>query len=357
MPSTLPIIVRHERERPRDWQRFVAALCFMEFYVTFVYAGTLLWSDGRRIIFYPWLSNAASWTCVAMMGGALLLFVAGRGLWRGRGREERWLWLGLVSVSVLLGLEVLSIGVWFSQAGTFAPTPTDAARYLASSAYIAPLGALIICTQLARSSSRLHGTGTATWVYCAAVFCLGSVPGWIFRGHATMTSVGEAGWRTTGNYAYVLVAHLANGALPLVTCVALLLRRRTARTAALIVATVVGVSQWYDWYPPPKYVNLAIGALRLGHGFPDIGSRVWTNHDFVCLFVEPVRVIGPWLLIAIYAWRVPMRQPPEDGSPFPRHFCGHCHYNLHGAVSTICPECGSEFSTCAKVGGCPVSRV
>ena len=341
MPSTVPIIVQHEHERPRDWQRFVAVLCFMEFYVTFVYAGTSLWSDDPKIFFYPWLSHAAPWACIAMMGGALLLFVAGRGLWCGRGPEERWLWLGLVSVCVLLALEVLSIGL--AQAG-FAPTPLHAAQQFASCAYVAPLGALILCIPLTHARSRLRETGTAAWVYCAAAFCLASVPGWIFRGHATMASVGYAGWRTTGNYAYVLVAHLANGALPLVTCVALLLRKRTARTAALIVATVVGVSQWYDWYPLSQLVRVATGALRLRHGFPDIGSRVWTNHDFVSLFVEPVRVIGPWLLIAIYAWRVPMRKPPEDGSPFPRHFCGKCHYNLHGAVSTICPECGSELA-------------
>lgn len=349
MPSTVPIIVQHEHERPRDWQRFVAVLCFMEFYVTFVYAGAYLWGNDFTIMDYPRLWQAASWTCVSMICGALLLFVAGRGLWRGECSAERWLWLGLVSVCGLLAMQAVAIAASLSGAGANAP-PTPVPIWpmcmgLVSSSYVAPLGALILCTQLARSSSRLHGTGTATWVYCAAVFCLGSVPGWIFRGHANLTSVGYAGWRTTGNYTYILVAHFANAALPLVTCVALLLRWRTARTAALIVATVVGVSQWYDWYLISEYVNLAIGASRLAHGFPDIGYRVWTNHDFVCLFVEPVRVIGPWLLIAIYAWRVPMRQPPEDGSPFPRHFCGNCHYNLHGTVSTICPECGSEFST------------
>lgn len=348
MPSTVPILVQHDQGLPRDWQRFVAVLCFMEFYVTFVYAGAFLWDDDCTIMDYSWLAHAPSWACIAMMCGALLLYVAGRGSWRGGSSAGRWVWLGLVSVCVLLALEAVLIWGWLSKPGFYAPpTPVAAGTMciqLASSAYVAPLGALILGICLTRSSSRLHGTSTAAWVYCAAAFCLAALPKWIFSGRANMTTVGYVGWHTTGNYSYMLLAHVANVVLPLATCVALLFHWRTARSAALIVVTVVAVDQWYACYPISELVRVSIGVLRLAHGFADIGNRVWTKHDFVSLFVEPVRIIGPWLLIAIYAWKVPMSKPPEDGSPFPRRFCGNCHYNLHGAASARCPECGSEIA-------------
>ncbi|MBI4582099.1 MAG: hypothetical protein HY718_20550 [Planctomycetes bacterium] len=49
------------------------------------------------------------------------------------------------------------------------------------------------------------------------------------------------------------------------------------------------------------------------------------------------------LLIAIYARRYPMRVPPEDGSPWPRRYCGQCGYNLHGIEAAECPECGRRL--------------
>ena len=46
-----------------------------------------------------------------------------------------------------------------------------------------------------------------------------------------------------------------------------------------------------------------------------------------------------------YAWKAPMRKPPDDGTPFPRRFCGKCYYNLHGIEANRCPECGTEFES------------
>ncbi len=61
------------------------------------------------------------------------------------------------------------------------------------------------------------------------------------------------------------------------------------------------------------------------------------------MFVYSVMMAGPWVLIAFYAWRVPMRKPADDGSPYPRRYCGNCYYNLYGVDSQRCPECGVEL--------------
>ena len=53
-----------------------------------------------------------------------------------------------------------------------------------------------------------------------------------------------------------------------------------------------------------------------------------------------------------------MRLPPEDGTPYPRRYCGNCYYNLHGLdTAERCPECGepvpSEKASGSVVGQSP----
>jgi hypothetical protein len=67
------------------------------------------------------------------------------------------------------------------------------------------------------------------------------------------------------------------------------------------------------------------------------------RYAFTKIFVDSVFTAGPWLLIAVFAWRVPMTRLPEDGSPFPRRYCGKCRYNLHGLDTNVCPECGAKL--------------
>jgi len=125
----------------------------------------------------------------------------------------------------------------------------------------------------------------------------------------------------------------------------LLYRSRLARTGALILAAVNVVGVWCIWYPISMLVRIAIHAMMMSLPLTaEIDEGIlWTQHDFLCLFVTPIRLVGPWLLIAIYAWKAPMRKPPDDGTPFPRRFCGKCYYNLHGIDANRCPECGTVF--------------
>jgi len=73
------------------------------------------------------------------------------------------------------------------------------------------------------------------------------------------------------------------------------------------------------------------------------GPVVFDRTLFECLFVVRVKWAGPWLLIAVFACRAWMHPFPDDGSPYPRRYCGRCRYNLLGVPQPRCPECGSEL--------------
>jgi len=70
---------------------------------------------------------------------------------------------------------------------------------------------------------------------------------------------------------------------------------------------------------------------------------------FELLCVYPAAEVGPWLLIAVWSWRAMVLSRLEDGSPYPRRYCGRCYYNLHGLESEVCPERGSRLKPPAEV--------
>jgi hypothetical protein len=101
-------------------------------------------------------------------------------------------------------------------------------------------------------------------------------------------------------------------------------------------------------YCYPYLVYCSVRTELIAHAVsPDISPWRWilgNDVSFQLLFVNLPANAGPWLLIALYAWRVPMRALPDDGSPYPRRYCARCHYNLHGLDADLCPECGNRLN-------------
>jgi hypothetical protein len=105
---------------------------------------------------------------------------------------------------------------------------------------------------------------------------------------------------------------------------------------AVVWAHLVGVAQ------KALYISV-LRARQIGfvpaHIFP-FDSSFFNRDLFTATFVETVMAAGPWILIARHIRRHPMRLPVDDGSPWPRRYCGRCMYNLHGIDAATCPECG-----------------
>ncbi len=348
-----PILVRNEHDRPQHWRRFVAALCFMEYYVTFVYAGLAMWDDDPGLFFDP-LAGALqiSWSRIPLLLGAAMLYLCGRGLWRGGRSEKTWLWLGIAVLFLMIVCEVVAATMWSSSRILIWPPRTPApignailAGFRSASVHFVLLAVLAVGVWLTRPNNRLLRTTTPSWVYCAVAYCLMSIPCGLLGQDNIAHTIGWALFQWTSNSSFFLMAGFSFALLLLATGAALLYRSRLARTGALILAAANIVGVWYMWYPISMLVRIAIHAMMMAAPLSagiDEGT-IWTKHDFVCLFVNPVRLVGPWLLIAIYAWKAPMRKPPDDGTPFPRRFCGNCYYNLRGIEANRCPECGTEF--------------
>ncbi|MCH8881777.1 MAG: hypothetical protein IID34_18065 [Planctomycetes bacterium] len=348
-----PILVRNEHDRPHHWRRFLAALCFMEFYVTFVYAGMAIWDDDPGLWFNPWtIVLEAPWVRIPLLVGAAMLYLCGRGLWRG-GRSTRfWLWFGVVSLFLMVACEVVAGATWRSPPSPFfaPPEAPTLGRAIMLGFYLACVHWLLLvvlafAVWLTRPNNRLLKKTTAPWVYCAAAYCLVSILAGYFGHDSTAFTLAGAMFQWTSNPGFFMLAGFISAALLIATATALLCRRRFARTGALIIAAINIVGVWHNWYPISMLVRIAIRAMWMSQplaGDIDEGM-IWLKRDFVLLFVDPVRLVGPWLLIAIYAWKAPMRKPPDDGTPFPRRFCGNCYYNLHGIEASRCPECGTGF--------------
>ena len=352
MPGEVPILVQHEHDRSHHWRRFVAILCFMEFYVTFVYAGTALWATHPSLYSSFSFAFHYTWSEVPLLVGAALLYLCGRSGWLGRSSSRAWLLVGVSVTSIMVLLELIATVRWLRDTNLailgpgFAPPfagDTLLNGLTAASAHIVLLVVMVTSLWANQPANKLLSAGHRPWTLSAAAFCFASIPFSFFGFDSTAPVIGQTFFRLTGDPRVIVIVYSGFVFLLATTGIALLRQWRLARTGALILAALNFVGIWYNWYPMSMLVHVAIRMLRISTPhFPmaEIDDRIWTQYDFGYLFVDSVRLIGPWLLIAIYAWRVPMRMPPDDGTPFPRRFCGNCYYNLHGNDSERCPECG-----------------
>jgi hypothetical protein len=357
--SESPILVVHEVDRGRSAKRFVAALCFMEFYAYFVGCGNSIWhSDGNYYGNLMWSAITTEWSQIPLFVGTAFLYLCGRGLWVGGRHEGRWLWLGILGLFAVMILDATaatidsanssSLTSLMGYASLFKSSTIDA--YLdglqAAFTHIPLWSSLVALWLVTRPKSRSQRSTKALWVYCAAAYCLAWIPAAMFR-LSLVRSVFDYGVNALTNVDNSEYAAIAIYTLLLSTTIILLLRgSRRARSLGLIIATVNTVAVWNSWFVISWLVSVSIKGLsyRIPFSTPTELPDMWTRHDFFWLFVLPAHYILPWLLIAYYAWRVPMRKPPEDDTPFPRRYCAKCLYRLYEKKSDRCPECGSVLT-------------
>lgn len=355
MPYAAPILVQARSDPGTDWRRFVAVLCFLRFYGQFVPAGQSLWHDWSS----QWQGSSVPLDLLSTLAAflmSLLFYLYGRSLWLG-GRRHKWfLALLIVGALVSLPLNIASgLETWKRVAGLF-PWAQSAWPWVGGAIIVYVPWLLLVLAIGSRVVLKLPAIAdTRTWAVLAAAWCFGEVL-------QSLLGIPYRGSWSPGIGAYIarLAMHWTFAPLPSATAyvvlivpalagVALLKGWAWARTLALVAASMAAIALALNAWMLSALVYAAITSLLMGcPHYTDpmpVWWSFWLGHEdgFTGLFVYLPAHVGPWLLIAYYAWRVPTRQLPDDGSPFPRRFCGRCLYNLHGLTSDRCPECGASL--------------
>ncbi len=355
MKSTSSIRIIHEHELDRSATRFVAALCFMEFYTSFVCYGVTIWNTNGNFYSGPLsLPLVDERILIPLLASTAFIYLCGRGLWRDGHDVSRWLCVGIFGLFSVMLLEatvaatdgmILDFNASSDRPGNVldAMTPQSLLAGTQAAFFHFPLFiTLIVLWLVTRLNSRWHKNDKALWTYCAAAYSLA----WVIAA-AIETSLARMTFdpampdftNVTGSQYAIGIVDVA---LLMSTAIFLLRGSRFARSTALMMATVNTVAVVTNWFILAWLVNISIDALmyRIPFATSVEQPHAWTKHDFMWLFVLPAFYVLPWLLIAGYAWRVPMRKPPDDGTPFPRRYCAKCLYSLYGNKSDRCPECG-----------------
>jgi hypothetical protein len=334
-------------------------------YYWFVHSGTNAWHDARTLYRFRWAPDEI-WRSHARFDGgvlgyhlmkvlaAVLLYLCGRSLWYG-GRSARW-WVGITIVALPAAVGAsfacllysgAGIGTLLQHIGLKLP---DWCKWLGEFTFPLPwLMILLAAAWRLRPAAKRSPRGRCVWTYFAGIWCAGQAIDALTSGESLLNwellrALEIRGLPTQ----WLLLAPL----LPIV--VALFLWTgylRPARLLALALGAAAITVSCVEVYGYTLLSCSAIDALFYAHNVP-VSHRaalfplglVWANESmFLGIFVQPIIEAGPWFLIAWYAWRAPIWVPPEDGSPYPRRYCGRCHYNLHGIDSSRCPECGHEL--------------
>lgn len=331
---------------PHDWRRFLAILCFVEFWTSFHESSLWFWYELQSP---PWLSSQEQATSLIAAGAgvcrALCFWALGRALWRNRTRFWRPV-LGIVLFStlavwasallMLIDLHPLgpgedsSTGFWGTMMISRRSTP-----FLYHAMHVAPYVLVhlpwlfVAAWAVVRRRAWPEGsrypwvTLAATWSFALAL--LGVISGAWSYGNLFQVFGRSCPLNLPSFQAVCSIV------LPASCGLWVLVFRRNLWPIPLLIAVInlLEIAS-FGFYWVPKVI-CADGSLRY----------LFNQRAFWSLFVTPVRVAGPWLLIVIWAKYYPARVLAGDGAPFPRRFCGNCRYNLHGIDSTRCPECGA----------------
>ena len=332
MPRPPRIRVYDSDHPPGDWRRFVALLCFMEFWVQFIW-------NGRALVA---VLTSRSWrrpddellslvTCGANVCMALYFWSLGRALWRGHPRVWRHIAGILVCSTFVVWADAAGLrnahftfrGMDWAQ-GSFNLVIELAFRHVDQVRW---LFLLLASCFLPRNWSNKR---RSPWVFLAAAWSLGMAA-------SAIELLPESWWNlslfilgTTSFDSQQILAAVSVG-LPVLLAVWLFVTQRLAWSIPLILALLhlLNIATYaLRWVPT---VRCADGSWKL----------VLNQRAFDLLFVRPFWFAGAWLLIAFWAWRYPARAPADDGTPLPRRHCAKCLYNLQGLSSDRCPECGA----------------
>lgn len=331
----------------------------MEFYASFVCYGLTVWNTNGEFYTGPLnIQLSDDRVGIPLVAGTAFIYLCGRGLWRGGRNESRWLYVGIFGLlSIILfegtvaAMDSMIFDSSLSPAGLRdvldAITPTTLLAGTQAAFFHFPLFVtLSVLWLVTRLNSRWHRNDKSLWIYCAAAYCLAWVPAAAIETSMARMTFDPAMPDFTSIPGSQYAIGIVDVALLVSTAIFLLRGSRIARSTASMMATVNTVAVVTNWFILAWLVNISIDALMYLVPFSTSVDMPYTctKHDFMWLFVLPAYYVLPWLLIAGYAWRVPMRKPPEDGTPFPRRYCAKCLYNLYGNKSDRCPECGSPLT-------------
>ena len=349
-----PILIVYEHDGLRAARRFVALLWLAEFYTLFVSSGEQYWKAGDKF-WVDKLSPAltSEWTLLPLFIGSFVFYLCGRGLWVGCDHWRRWLWVGAVGLAAIMAIEVYTVidlakvkaamGLGEDYDRPTLETFQNAFRAIAL--HLPIWLSLLVLLVAERRRAGVTVPRRSPWVICAFIYCLCWVPTVMYESGFSRARFDWAIENLTnapfGKF-YTVTLHVG---LLLILAWSLYSRRKIARSFALILVTVNSVILLEEWQLLRGLVSSSHTALfhRVPFSTPVEQKILLTSHDLFLLAVYPFRYIFPWLLIAIYAWRVPMWAPVDDGTPYPRAYCAKCLYNLHGNKEDRCPECGSDL--------------
>lgn len=345
---TTSIVTIRKAESPQEWRRFAAIICFMTFYTTFVRQGHRFWLDGLAA-YGRGVPDRDFYAGLAGLLLAAILYLAGRSLWYAGRWTRLWLLLAIICVvgSAFVDLSFQRhFNYWgpltsynFIQIG-------QAAGYLCALSKEFPLlGVLAVALWASRRGS--HPKRLRLWVQLALIWALLSIGSalaedWLAYRLKDVFSVIAARPLTL----------LVTLAIPAGASIMLLMASPAARWPAWIGAATAIADSLLGAYLLVMLVDTAIQGLLIS-GIPGrlpdwspypLGCALLNRSTFFFVFVDLVLDAGPWILIALFAGKYPMRVPPDDGSPFPRRYCGRCWYNLHGIDLSVCPECGRQLA-------------
>ncbi|NLE58634.1 MAG: hypothetical protein GX616_09760 [Planctomycetes bacterium] len=350
MRSKAPIIIENEGQPPDDWRRFVAAMCFIHFYTWFILGGQSVFNLFERR--GPWEYNEPLWALMSAseVCAALAFWGLGRALWQGRPTVGWWLRRVLLFSALMIFFDNLALFP-FADTGTemshqtttwrgweiksnSSPVLWKALRIaLTNCQYLPLLGLLIGTVAVAIVIRKWRGGFRRPWVYVAVAWSLSILlqyalydPSWTWqipRFFSAPLSIDQLWWLDRLHFI----------GLPLLTVGSLLFVKEGVWLCPLAMAVMTALH-------PLPYALWSVNYFLHTRGL----AHLALNSDvFKVLFVYSVQNALPWLLIAWYAYRLSTRMPVGDGSPFPRRYCGKCHYNLCGIDSPRCPECGVEL--------------
>ncbi len=348
MPANPAILIRTGPDDDRDWRRFVAILCFIEFYCGFVQSGTYAWhrwnSPRHPSVFFAfswYFSSSSLGPNLLAIVRSLIFLMVGRALWTEK-RAAPWIW-----PVVLLSIATITATIW-----------CDWKEVRALSALAGWRGYLMFLGNTMLPSLRWLAIG------CVALLVLGHKKtkrhraDWVILA-ATWSLVSSLMVWTSGEWISVpWTAHVL-WIVPLIVAGLLLPGIHLARTAALAMGLLQLIPNTMAMYTLNLLIYRASQALIFSSLYPAENPLpmpwfVLSRDNFIFVFVESVRLMGPWLLIAWYADRKPMFEFPDDGSPWPRRYCGKCYYNLHGVDADRCPECGATLIAADRGSGRPL---